>query len=96
MPQLNFRLTADKNASTRVLNAVRAIDGVDHPEEIDDLMSNTQSDESSSAGLPDDTGPGSHVIVIEADTERAATLARQLAEELARKEGFALEFVEPQ
>lgn len=96
MPQLNFRLTSDSDASTRLLNALRAIDGVDHAEEVDDLMGAMHQDDSSSAGLTDDMGPGSHVMVIEADTERAATMVRHVAEELARKEGLVLEFVEPQ
>ena len=95
MPHLSFRLTSDADTSERMLNLMRGIEGVDHAEEVDDLMSDMHHDDSSSAGLPDDTGPGSHVLVIEADTERAATMARRAAEALAQREGLALEFVEP-
>lgn len=96
MPQLNFRLTSDNDTSAMLLKALRAIDGVEHAEEVDDLMGDMHRDDSSSAGLSDDTGPGSHVLVVEADTERAATLARRIAEDLAEREGVVLEFVEPQ
>lgn len=95
MPRLSFRLTADGDTSERMLNLMRGIDGVAHAEEVGDLMSTMHQDDSSSAGLPDDTGPGSHVLVIEADTERAATQACRAAETLAEQEGVALEFVEP-
>lgn len=95
MPQLSFRLTADSSASDRMLNAMRGIDGVEHAEEVDDLMSSNRQEDSSSAGLPDDTGPGSHVLVIEADNDRVADMARIVAEKLARQEGLALEFTEP-
>lgn len=94
MPNLSFRLTADSDTSARMLKAVRAVEGVEHAEEVADLMGNAPDEDSSSAGLPDDTGPGSHVLSIEADTERAATIARRVAEELATREGLALEFVE--
>jgi hypothetical protein len=95
MPNLNLRVTTDSDTSARLLNAMQAIDGVVHAEEVADLMQQSADDDSSSAGLPDDTGPGSHTLMIEADTERAATLARRVAEELATGEGFALEFTQP-
>lgn len=96
MPQLSFRLTADADASERILNAMRGIDGVEHAEEIDDLMSDRRQEDSSASGLSSDSGPGSHVLVIEAANERVANIARIAAEKLASQEGLALEFTERQ
>ncbi len=95
MPNLTIRLTSDADTRDRLLKAVRALEGIERAEEVADLMDDMHRDDSSSAELPDDTGPGSHVLVFETDTERTATLALRAAEELSRREGAAMEIVEP-
>ncbi|KGM56991.1 hypothetical protein N799_12370 [Lysobacter arseniciresistens ZS79] len=74
MPQLRIRITGSDDDARAIGNLLTSIDGVEHVEEISDLMPHMDDPDSSSAGLPDDQGPGMQVIEI--DTPNASTHAK--------------------
>ncbi len=94
MPRVNFRLTASEDVATSIINEVSALEGVQLAEEVADLMQTTADVDSSSAGLPDDTGPGSHAIAVETSNDTISLRVREVAEAIAGNNGAAIEFVE--
>ncbi len=94
MPTLHLRLTADDDVARMLINLVSSLDGIEHVEEIDDLMPHMDDEDSSSAGSPEDIGPGFHSIEVEAPNETTARRVRDVAEALARDMGVALEIVD--
>ncbi len=94
MTTVHLRLTADEDATNALINLLSSLDGVDSVEEVADLMPHMDDEDSSSAGLPDDVGPGFHAIEVEASNDTTARRVRELAEAHARDVGAALEFVD--
>jgi hypothetical protein len=94
MPTIRIRLTGSADDASTLINAIHAVDGIDRIEEIDDLMPHLDDDDSSSAGLPDDIGPGVHDIEIEAPHERAARHVRNIADGVAEELGVPIEIVD--
>ena len=56
---------------------------IEHVEETDDLMPHMDDDDSSSAGLSDDIGPGIHELEVEVGNESTAQKVRDAVQELA-------------
>jgi len=94
MPTVHLRLTAGDEAANALINLLSSLDGVESVEEVADLMPHMDDDDSSSAGLPDDIGPGFHAIEVEAANANSARRVRDLAEAHARDVGAALEIVD--
>ena len=94
MPELNLRLTADDDAARALINLITSLEGAESVEEIADLMPHMDDPDSSSAGLPDDIGPGTHLIRIEAGNETVIRRALQVAEAWTHDQGAALEVVD--
>ena len=94
MPTVRLRLTGTADDARTLMTAIHAIDGVDHVEEVDDLMPRLDDDDSSSAGLTDDIGPGLHDIEVDAPHERAAKHIRNLAEIVGEDLGVPIEIVD--
>ena len=57
MPLLRIRITGSEDDAGAIINLLGSLEGIEHVEEIDDLMNHMDDDDSSSAGLPDDQGP---------------------------------------
>jgi hypothetical protein len=93
MAFLRVRVTGTETGFDALVNALHGVEGVEHVEEIADLMPHMDDDDSSSAGLPDDTGGALHALEIEAATARQDDL-RQVAEQVAHQHGLVLEFVD--
>jgi len=83
MPLLRIRITGSEDDARAIINLLSSLDGIEHVEEIDDLMSHMDDDDSSSAGLPDDQGPGTHEVEIEAGNLATAQKVREAVEALA-------------
>jgi hypothetical protein len=83
MPQLRIRITGSEADARAIINLLGSLEGIEHVEEIDDLMSHMDDDDSSSAGLPDDQGPGTHEVEIEAGNLATAQKVREAVEALA-------------
>ena len=94
MPNLQFRLTAGDDAAAALINLVGSLEGVESVEEIADLMPHMDDPDSSSAGLPDDMGPGTHLIEVVASNATVIRRALDFAEAYAHDEGAALEVVD--
>ncbi|KLD79240.1 hypothetical protein FZ025_15715 [Xanthomonas hyacinthi] len=83
MPLLRIRITGSEDDARAIINLLGSLEGIEHVEEIDDLMRHMDDDDSSSAGLPDDQGPGTHEVEIEAGNAATALKVREAVEALA-------------
>lgn len=92
MPILRLRITGSGDDARTISNLLLGVEGIEHVEEVDDLMSHLDDEDSSSAGLPDDEGPGTHEIEIEAGNPATARKVRDAVEALARELNVFVEF----
>lgn len=94
MPMQRLRVTANDDDARQLINRLEALDGVEAVREVDDLMPHMGDEDSSSAGLPDDEGPGYHAIEVDSEDPAAHERARDLCEACAHDLGLAVEFVD--
>ncbi|MFC4728304.1 hypothetical protein [Coralloluteibacterium thermophilus] len=97
MHTVRIRFTGSEEATATLMSTLLAIPGVEHVEEVDDLMPHLDDDDSSSAGLVSDAGGGGadlHAIEIEAPNEEAVRRIRELAEAVAFDMEAGVEFVD--
>ena len=92
MPQLRIRITGSEDDARAIGNLLTSVPGIEHVEEISGLMPHMDDPDSSSAGLPDDQGPGTHVLEIEAPNDATATKVRETVEALAFDLDVMVEF----
>ena len=94
MPLLKVRITGSDDDVRAITNLLQSIDGIEHVEEIADLMSHMDDDDSSSSGLSDVGGPDVHEIEVDAPNAATARRVRQALEELAFELDAMVEFEE--
>ncbi len=94
MPELNLRLTAGEDAASALINLIGSLDGIESVEQIADLMPHMDDPDSSSAGLTDDMGPGTHLIRVDASNDTVVRRVLDVAEAYAHDQGAALEVVD--
>lgn len=94
MPMMRIRLTGSEDDVRAITNLLQSLDGIEHVEEIDDLMPHMDDADSSSAGLSDVTGPDTHELEIEAPNAATAQKVRQTVEALAFDLDVVAEFEE--
>lgn len=92
MPLLRMRLTGSDDAVRAVTNLLQSLDGIEHVEEIDDLMPHMDDADSSSAGLSDVEGPDTHELEVDAPNESTAQKVREAVEALAFDLDIIVEF----
>ena len=92
MPQLRIRITGSEDNARAIGNLLTSVDGIEHVEEISDLMPHMDDPDSSSAGLPDDEGPGMHVLEIVVPNDATAVKLRETVEALAFDLDVLVEF----
>jgi hypothetical protein len=92
MPQLRMRITGSDDDARAISNLLASIEGIEHVEEVADLMDHMDDDDSSSAGLPDDQGPGVHELEIDAPNDATARKVRAAVEALAFDLDVIVEF----
>ena len=92
MPTLRMRITGTDDDARAIGNLLQSIEGIEHVEEVDDLMPHLDDDDSSSAGLSDDEGPGTHEFEVEAGNESTAQKVRDSVQELALQLDVFIEF----
>ena len=93
MPRVRLRITGSDDDARAIMNLLQSIDGIEHVEEVADLMPHMDDDDSSSAGLVDDQGPGQHALEIEAPNLATAAKVREAVEDLAYRLDVLVEFV---
>jgi hypothetical protein len=94
MPTVRIRLTGSENATTGMIAVLHGIDGIEHVEEVADLMPHMDDEDSSSAGLHDTRGPQLHEIEVDAPTDAIAERVRDVAEAAAIDLQAMIEFVD--
>ena len=94
MPRVRLRITAPDADARAIMNLLQSLDGIEHVEEVADLMPHMDDDDSSSAGLSDGFGGGIHELEVDAPNDYTAGRVRQAVEELAYRLGLLAEFVE--
>ena len=94
MPQLRIRITGNEDDLRAVADLLEGLEGIEHVEEVADLMPHMDDEDSSSAGLSDDIGPGTHELEVDAPNDYTANRVRDAVEELAFRLGLVIEFVE--
>jgi len=92
MPQLRIRITGSEDDARAIINLLQSLEGIEHVEEVDDLMPHLDDEDSSSAGLPDDQGPGTHELEINAPNLSTAHKVREMVEALAFDLDVLVEF----
>lgn len=92
MPLLRLRVTGSEDDARAIGNLLVSLDGIEHVEEVADLMPRMDDSDSSSAGLPDDRGPGTHEIEIDAPNRASAEKVREAVEALAFDLDVLVEF----
>ena len=92
MPLMRIRLTGSEDDVRAISNLLQSLDGIDHVEEIDDLMPHMDDADSSSAGLSDVEGPDTHELEVEAPNESTAQKVREAVEALAFDLDIIVEF----
>lgn len=92
MSLLRLRVTGSEDATRAIGNLLTSIDGIEHVEEISDLMPHMDDADSSSAGLPGDMGPGLHMLEIEAPNQSTENKVREAVEALAFDLDVLVEF----
>ncbi len=94
MPNMRIRLTGSEDDTRAMINLLQSLDGIEHVEEVADMMTRMDDADSSSAGLPDDLGPGTHELEIGAGNPSTARKVRQAVEALAFDLDALVEFEE--
>jgi len=92
--RLRLQLTGGEDVAAELINRLSAIAGVERVEEVGDLMPHMDDVDSSSAGLPDDEGPGVHQIELVTSVSALDSI-RATAVAIVRERGAGLEFDEP-
>lgn len=94
MALLRIRLTGEEEAVRGIMNLLQSLDGIEHVEEVADLMSRMDDEDSSSAGLHDTRGPETHEIEVDAPNPSTARKVRSAVEALAFDLDAVVEFEE--
>ena len=92
MPMMRLRVTGSEGDARAIGNLLGSIEGIEHVEEVADLMPHMDDADSSSAGLPDDQGPGIHELEIDAPNHATAMKVREAVESLAFNLDVLVEF----
>lgn len=92
MSMMRIRLTGSEDDVRAITNLLESLDGIEHVEEVDDLMPHMDDPDSSSAGLSDVEGPGTHELEIDAPNAATAQKVRQAVEALAFDLDVVVEF----
>lgn len=94
MPLMRIRLTGSEDDVRAISNLLQSLDGIEHVEEIDDLMPHMDDADSSSAGLSDVEGPDTHLIEVDAPNDATARKVRDAVEALAFDLDVVAEFTD--
>lgn len=92
MATMRMHITGDADQARALINLLTSLEGIEHVEEVADLMPHLDDDDSSSAGLPDDMAHPMTTIEVEAGSRQTAERVRECAMQAARELELAVEF----
>ncbi len=85
MALLRFRIVSSEDHVRAIMNLLQSLDGIEHVEEVADLMPHMDDPDSSSAGLHDARGADTHEVEVEVPNPATARRVRDAVETLARE-----------
>ena len=91
---MKMRITGSEDSVRAISNLLQSLDGIEHVEEIADLMPHMDDPDSSSAGLSDVGGPDMHEIEVDVPNASTGRKVRQAVEALAFDLEVLVEFEE--
>ncbi len=94
MPTIKVRLIASEDDVVDFIARLHGLDTVERIEQVADLMPHMDDEDSSSAGLPDDIGPGLQAVEIGVSDEDAVNGVRRQIALIAEEMAIGVEFVE--
>lgn len=94
MSTVRIRLIGSETDANTLITVLHGVDGIEHIEQVADLMAHMDDADSSSAGLTDDIGPGVHAIEIEVPDHLLAERVREIASVAAELLDANVEFVD--
>lgn len=94
MSTVRIRLIGSETDANTLITVLHGVDGIEHIEQVADLMPHMDDPDSSSAGLPDDIGPGVHAIEIDVRDRVLAERVREIAGVAAELLNADIEFVD--
>ena len=83
MALLRFRIVSSEDNVRAVMNLLQSLDGIEHVEEVADLMPRMDDPDSSSAGLHDARGADTHEVEVDVPNPATARKVREAVEALA-------------
>ncbi|MDH7451542.1 hypothetical protein QF205_00405 [Luteimonas composti] len=83
MAQLRLRIVSSEDNVRAIMNLLQSLEGIEHVEEVADLMPHMDDPDSSSAGLHDARGAETHEIEVEIPNPSTARKVRDAVEALA-------------
>ena len=92
MPTVRVRYTATDEAFSAMLHAFESIKGIEHIEEVADLVPHMDDEDSSSAGLSDQLGADVHEVEVIAPNDEGVRRIHDVAELVARDYDGVVEF----
>lgn len=94
MSMVRLRVTGSETAAASLITILHGIEGVERVEEVADLMPHMDDEDSSSAGLPDDMGPGVHSIEVMTSDDEVARRVKNAVGDAADQVKASIEFVD--
>ena len=91
MPLLRIRINGSDDDLRAIADLLQSVEGIEHVEEISDLMPHMDDEDSSSAGLSDDIGPGTHELEVEVPHAAMLDKLRDIVEAASERYGLVLE-----
>ncbi|MCE5234099.1 MAG: hypothetical protein ABFC67_00700 [Mizugakiibacter sp.] len=91
---IHIRITGSADDARALATTLEGLPGVERIEEVADMMPHLDDEDSSSAGLSDDLGPGVHALEVEAPDRESAERVRELAEAAGIDLGVPIEIVD--
>ena len=83
MPMLRLRIAGTDDHARTIMNLLLSLDGIEHVEEVADLMPHMDDPDSSSAGLHDVRAADTHEVEVEVPNPATARKVREAVEALA-------------
>ena len=94
MHTVRIRVTGSADDARSLMDQLQGLRGIEHVEEVADLMPHMDDEDSSSAGLASDSGPGIHSLEINAPNAASAERVREAAEAIAFDLDLMVEFID--
>ncbi|MCF7220346.1 hypothetical protein [Marilutibacter chinensis] len=94
MPIVRIRVFGSETDTGSLITVLHGLDGVERVEQVADLMPHMDDEDSSSAGLPGDLGPGMRAIEVEVSDHVKAEQVREIAARTSELLDANVEFVE--